>query len=126
MAEASILFYSILCSTGSDCADCGVRTFCVDCPAECQANNLDLHDSSLACMTDQWDNGVCDSTCNNIACGYNDCSQTQIQVACLADLQASTTDYTTPPLAYVDRVARQANLVPVELLLNLQPSREQQ
>ena len=112
------------CATGTDCDDCGVRTFCVDCPEACMENNVHLDDMSLACMTDQWNDGHCDATCNDIACGYNDCSQTQIQLACLALLQAATTDYTTPPLAYGDRVAHQPNLVPVELLINLQPSRE--
>ena len=54
-----------LCSPGSDCADCGVRIFCLEgasCPQVCHERALRNPES--ACLEHMLSNGICDPQCN--------------------------------------------------------------
>ena len=84
-----------LCDFGSDCDDCGVRVFCLNCPPECSA--LALARPSQGCMESMWDDGKCDPQCNNPECGFNDCSPAQTAVQCVAAQQAEGLDTSTSP-----------------------------
>ena len=131
-------------ATGSDCADCGVRIFCVSCPAACQARNLQLFATlgSVAgakvateqfCLESAWNNGNCEPGCNNLECGYNECTSTQIVAACVPKQELARVDYSTPPSdgtspstftgGVSSSVLSTAQLTPVSLQLELDPAR---
>ena len=44
-----------------------------------------------------WDDGKCDPECNNVACGFNDCSAAQTATQCVSAQQADGLDTATPP-----------------------------
>ena len=52
------------CAFGTDCADCGVRIYCVDCPQACQDQNLELTNASNACLQSMWSDSWSDSSRN--------------------------------------------------------------
>ena len=139
-----------LCPLGSDCTDCGVRIFCVNCPAACTMRNLQLYASdegSNVCFESDYGNGLCTPNCNNLACGYDggDCSSTQIQAQCGA-IQTNV-PWTRAPTSHVQRLSAlgfpdqpctvvetngttmnacspaELGLVPVNLQLNMEPGR---
>ena len=96
-----------LCPFGTDCTDCGVRTYCSSCPAECQAANLALlklgsSQHALGCDTDKYGDGICDPECNTRECAYDngDCSAAQIESKCRTDMATSSSDYTSNPACY--------------------------
>ena len=102
-----------LCPVGSDCEDCGARTFCQpgsECPTECYAKGL----AALAapggrhsvCLRGMPANGRCDTGCNDLACGYDggDCSIGQIIDACIEAVNrraATVASHATPPATTV-------------------------
>ena len=48
---------NVACDYGSDCSDCGVRIFCVECSEQCQADavqHLVSKEPEKACMHEQW------------------------------------------------------------------------
>mmetsp|Transcript_9115 Transcript_9115/g.23876 ORF Transcript_9115/g.23876 Transcript_9115/m.23876 type:complete len:1171 (+) Transcript_9115:57-3569(+) len=138
-----------LCPIGSDCADCGSRDFCVDCPGECQERNnmLRADESRNACLQSEYTNDACDLNCNNRECGYDRgvCTYSQIKATCLPVQDAAQIDYSTKPTAggltvrsgargdgfeyrgasavANDPGARSSGLVPVALALDLSPVR---
>ena len=52
-------FKNVACDYGTDCTDCGVRIFCVDCPEACQAKAVE--DPAGACMQAMWNDQTCDA-----------------------------------------------------------------
>ena len=84
------------CPLGTDCADCGVRIFCEGCPAACQEANL-AGALESACMQAFWSDGKCDPQCNNLACGYNDCTNAQATEKCISEQERNGVDLSTPP-----------------------------
>ena len=50
---------NVACDYGTDCTDCGVRIFCVDCPEACQKKAVE--DPANACMQAMWNDGTCDA-----------------------------------------------------------------
>ena len=61
---------------------------------------------------------MCDTSCNNKACGNNDCTGDQVKAACVPEHDISGIDYTSAP-------ADSSGSVKVDLQLNLDPSRLQ-
>ncbi len=137
-----------LCPYGTDCADCGSRDYCIDCPIACQERNSQLSDSQQdkACVQSSYVNDVCDEHCNNRECNYdnNVCTYSQIEATCMQTQDREQTDYSTRPLAggltipsassrtsgfrYVDVEhltgdTRERGLVPVAMSLSLEPVR---
>jgi hypothetical protein len=49
------------------------------------------------CLESMWDDGKCDPECNNVACGFNDCSPAQTAAQCVVAQQAEGLDTSTPP-----------------------------
>ena len=90
----------VCCEDGTDCADCGVHIYCADCSDECAAlaveHDLDGNPEN-ACMQTLWDDGVCDTQCNNRQCGHNDCTPKQVIDKCWTEQQLWREDLTTPP-----------------------------
>ena len=92
-----------ICAHGTDCDDCGVRTFCSppDCPQECFRRTL--ADNQGACMDFMLNNGQCNPQCNNRACGYDgfnsssgqygECDARQITELCLPVMQEDGNNY---------------------------------
>ena len=64
------------CEFGTDCADCGARLL-----ASCA--------SRTPCLESQLNNGVCDEHCNVYECGFDECTNAEIEAACLARLPRS-------------------------------------
>ena len=108
------------CPLGSDCNDCNVREYCIDCPNQCQALNVGQSNPDETCTSDMFGDGICDPQCNNHACDYNDCSAAQITAKCLVDMDNSGIDISTVPFA---SNLRKSDLYPVELSLSLNPAR---
>ena len=91
---------NVACEYGTDCSDCGVRIFCVECSEECQAQaavHLGLKEPEKACMHEQWGDGICDDSCNNLICDHNDCSAKQITEKCVYDQDQTGISFTNPP-----------------------------
>ena len=108
------------CEFGTDCSDCGVRIFCVDCPEECKTNALT---SPTPCLQSMWNDGVCDVECNNLACGHNDCTTAQIIEKCVEeqDLIGGLAD---PPTGDSSTGAlTQTALVPMNMQLDFAAAR---
>ena len=125
---------NVACEYGTDCSDCGVRIFCVECSEECQAQAvmwLGLKEPEKACMHEQWGDGICDSSCNNLVCDHNDCSAKQITEKCVYDQDQTGIAFTSPPespyevqSAVVDSDNGYGyDLVPINLQLDLSPAR---
>ena len=116
----------VACEYGTDCGDCGVRIYCVDCPAACQA--AAIAEPASACMQDMWDDGACDERCNNLACGHNDCTAAQVIGKCVADQDLFGVGFSAAPDAdsghatYVDPTTG-ASLVPMNMQLDLAKAR---
>ena len=51
------------------------------------------------CLEAAWNNGVCEAGCNNLECGYNECTTSQIISACVARQELALIDYSVPPVA---------------------------
>ena len=90
---------SPLCTLGSDCSDCGVRTYCSNCGDECVAFNL--ANPSSACFSHQYDNQECNDSCNRRECGYDNgrCTAAQIESKCKERIETGGYDYSTKPLS---------------------------
>lgn len=94
---------SQVCNPGTDCDDCGTRTFCSppDCPEACFQRAFT--DSKKACMDYMLRNGQCNPQCNNRACGYDgfnstagefgECDARQITELCVPIMQESGNNY---------------------------------
>ena len=115
-----------LCEAGTDCADCGVRTFCTTCPTACMAAN---RQGSQACLESAYKNGLCDAACNNVACGYDggDCTTSQIQTTCEKAVEEMGVDYQPPPLCVSGGASGgcSGTKVPLDLQLQLEQLRLQ-
>ena len=116
------------CAIGSDCDDCGVRIFCVDCPPACTARAIRMFELDRpleACMQNSWNDGVCDLGCNNLACLHNDCTSQQIISKCIEDQELSGVGYSERPVDHLvgDGVRAEDVLVPANLQLDLSPAR---
>eukprot|EP00966_Prymnesium_polylepis_P099677 2308193-Prymnesium_polylepis.1 len=120
---------------------------CQSCPQECQDRyRMGQVEMRNACFSHMVDNGQCDDGCNNLQCGYDECTTSQITSRCIAELDFGThanIDYRTPPrtgrgdnldelmLATSSddpqdpRVVDLLDLVPVKLSLDLSPARLQ-
>lgn len=87
-------------------ADCGVREFCITCPAVCQTRNNRLPSSAMAdaCLEADYGDQRCTPGCNNLACGYDhgDCSPEQIAAVCWG-VQANG-DFILPPTTTATRL----------------------
>ena len=125
---------NVACEYGTDCSDCGVRIFCVECSEECQSQAvmwLGLKEPEKACMHEQWGDGICDSSCNNLVCDHNDCSAKQITEKCVYDQDQTGIAFTSPPESpyAVQKAVVESDtgygydLVPINLQLDLSPSR---
>jgi len=124
--EASDIFYTMegvktiksdqngiprCCWDGTDCDDCGVGLFCTDCPAACTKRAYDIssniESTATVCMQSMWDDGICNSECNNRDCGHNDCTPKESLDKCWPETQRGSDSYlwgstgkldlTTPP-----------------------------
>ena len=91
-----------ICPLGSDCADCGSRDFCLDCPPACIARNERLPANRLdeACTQVEFDNTQCDPGCNVRECAYDGgmCTVAQIRATCMDVQERGRVDYSTPPI----------------------------
>ena len=108
-----------MCVYGSDCSDCGVRIFCVDCPSECAAAAY-ADPLNYGCMQSMWGDGICDPQCNNLACDHNDCTSDQIMDKCLAEQDISGIGISDAPRS---ANVPEGRLVPINLQLDLAPAR---
>lgn len=52
---------------------------------------------SEACFEAMWNDGKCDANCNNLACGFNDCSPSQSIVGCMAAQEEMGMDLSVAP-----------------------------
>ena len=84
-----------LCEPGTDCQDCGVRIFCLDCPPACHERNMQRPNEG--CMESQWNDGKCDASCNNPECEFNDCTLSQIASVCVQAHVDEGLDYSGAP-----------------------------
>jgi hypothetical protein len=75
-------------------------------------------------MQSMWNNGFCEPQCNNVRCGYNDCTASQITQQCLIASDLSGVSYSTPP-NHLDAThqGRGAVPYPVSLTLDFDPAR---
>jgi len=78
-----------VCDHGTDCADCGARAFCTDCPVACQAEAISAFSTADSCLQGMWNDGKCDAACNTYACGHNDCREDEIISFCTLRQQDS-------------------------------------
>ena len=46
-----------VCEHGTDCTDCGVRSYCTDCPPACYKEAIAAESSTLSCQQSMW-NGL--------------------------------------------------------------------
>ena len=51
------------------------------------------------CLEAAWNNGACEAGCNNLECGYNECTTSQIVSACVPRQELAQIDYSVPPAA---------------------------
>lgn len=71
------------CKFGTDCADCGARSVCTNCPTTC-ATRSGEKGHAHTCWADMYNNGYCDVACNNWECGHDadDCTEEDIMQQC--------------------------------------------
>jgi hypothetical protein len=116
------LLRMVECQLGSDCSDCGVRIFCVDCPEACQAKAIE--DPAGGCMQSMWGDSICDPNCNNLACNHDDCTSPQIIEKCVNEQDVSGVGFSEPPLAAGQyKFPYNEQLVPMNMQLDIKPAR---
>jgi len=78
-----------LCEVGTDCVDCGLRSYCTSCPSECSAK--------AECLEFMYKDTTCWPQCNNAECGQSACTTEQAVSECLKNQIAQGIDYISKP-----------------------------
>jgi hypothetical protein len=78
------------CDLGSDCDDCGLRSYCTSCPSECS--------DKAKCLEVMYkDATTCWPQCNTAECGHRHCTMEAAISECLKQENALGNDYTSKP-----------------------------
>ena len=85
------------CEVGTDCVDCGLRSFCFSCPQECHDEAVKQDTADASCLEHMWNQDGCYSQCNTAACGHHHCTTESAIVECLRTEEANGGDFMTMP-----------------------------
>ena len=85
------------CEVGTDCSDCGLRSYCFSCPQECHDEAVAFGNADQSCLEYMWLQDGCYSQCNTAACGHHHCTDEAAIQNCLRIERISGEDFITSP-----------------------------
>ena len=85
------------CEVGTDCSDCGLRSYCFSCPQECHDEAVKVGSADESCLEYMWTQDACYSQCNTAACNHWHCTEESAIQTCLRTELLSGDDFVTIP-----------------------------